>query len=429
MSISYHTQFRENQRNKISNGLLSNSKATTGGQLPAQRPTAVVKQPIRSDTFTLPTKRHETNSKVPKVNQTQNDLRQQRFNQPLVRNTLPPAEVKRTEMMRKTTSNTRTITKQRHPVFNQQSGERRPVRFTTNYDNTYYSASPLPPVPAPPPPPAAAAYYPKSAPAPRADFDNSKRIHNTNDDYVIHRQKTSPAYNYSEYHTVSELPSTSFQRSLPRIAPTTNPTTPTVIIHSKESSSHSDPPTVVIHKEPTIRSDPPKFVIHSKNEYPQTVLPSYHPNSAPFMFLPNSNVPTSAMFLPNSTIPSYSTTSQMILPNQAPLQTFLLQPPPPTTYMQQPLFYPMHFPTPRPTVPPPPPPPLPPPPPPVPQTIINQSSSSSSAAPATVHTENKTEDNRATIVLQPNTIAHSRKNMTIQLKMLDEVCFTSFLFS
>jgi len=417
MSISYHTQFRENQRSKFANDLLSNSKATTGGQLQTQRPTAVVKQPIRSDTFTLPTKRQQTNStKVPKINQIEsNDNRQQRFIKPLIDDTLPPAV-----SMKKTGNYNRSTGKQRNPIINQLSAQRRPVRFAQNFDDTYYPAS------SPPLPPPAPAYYPKSAPLPRENFDDSTRLHNSNDDYAANYRKPPTNYNYSEYQTVSDLPLNSYQTSLPPINQSTHPT---VIIHPNESSTHSDhPPTVVIHsKEPSFHSEPPpKVILHSKDTSYPTILPTYNPSSAPLMFLPNTTTPTSTMFLPNTTAPTStmflpnSTTVPMFFPTQAPLQTFLLQPQLPPPPPPPPLFYPF----PRPIVPP----PAPAPPPPVPQTIINQSSSSSTAAPTTVHTENKTEENNATIFLHPNTITNSKKNVTIQLKMLDEVCLFFFFF-
>jgi hypothetical protein len=129
------------------------------------------------------------------------------------------------------------------------------------------------------------------------------------------------------------------------------------------------------------------------------------------------------MVLPNSTIPSYHPTSTMFLPTttaptQPHVQSFFLQPPPTSAYLSQPFFYPIPFSNPKPNLPssaPPPPPPH--------QTIISQSSSSSASAPTTIKTENKTEDNNATIIVHPNTISNNKKNVTIQVKMLDEVCF------
>jgi hypothetical protein len=121
------------------------------------------------------------------------------------------------------------------------------------------------------------------------------------------------------------------------------------------------------------------------------------------------------MILPTTTVP-----------NQPPVQTFLLPHPPTSTYFSQPLFYHIPFSNPKPVLPLSAPPPAPPPP--AQPTIINQSSSSSSSAPAIVKTENKTEENNATIVVHPNTIHSDKKNVTIQLKMLDEVCFF-YLFS
>jgi len=417
MSISYHEQFRENQRKTKQNGLFSNSKATAGGKLPPQRPTAVVKQPLRSDTFTLPTKRDETNFKVPKVNQTQNGSRSQAANKPAVIKSPPPAEQKRTEIMRKS-GGARSTGRQPNPTIDRQNLQRKPVRFSNNYNNTYYSSSASP------------VYYQKTAPLadplPRDTVERSRRVPVTNDDYVINRQKNSPAYAYNDYHTVSNIPTTSYMTSLPRISQSANQTAPTVIIHPKETL-HSDPPTVFIHSKENIYSEPP------------TVIPtlSTYPSSAPFMFLPSSAAPTypptSTMVLPNSTIPSYHPTSTMFLPTttaptQSHVQSFFLQPPPTSTYLSQPFFYPIPFSNPKPNLPSSAPPPPPPPPH---QTIISQSSSSSASAPTTIKTENKTEDNNATIIVHPNTISNNKKNVTIQVKMLDEVCFfiISYLYS
>lgn len=425
MSISYHQQFRENQRKTKQNGLFSKSKATAGGKLSAQRPTAVVKQPLRSDTFTLPTKRDETNFKVPKVNQTQNGSRRQATNKPAVINSSPPAEQKRLEPMRKNGS-TRSIVKQSKQTVEQQTLQRKPVRFTNIDNNTYYSPSP--------------AYYQKSAPLtdpmPQSTVERSRRIYANNDDYVIHRQKDPSAYAYNDYQTVSNIPTTSYMTSLPPISQSTNPTAPTVVIHPKETH-YSEPPTVIIHSKENIHSAPPTVIPN---------YPSYSPSN-PFMYLPSSAGPTyppnsTTMFLPNSTIPTYPQTSTtMFLPTttaqtQPSVQTYFLPTQPTSTYLHQPFYYPMPFANLRSSQPfsapvfpaPPPPPPPPPPPAPVAPTIINQSSSSSSSAPTTVHTEKRTEENNSTIFVHPNTIHSNQKNVTIQLKMLDEVCLFLLLF-
>jgi hypothetical protein len=419
MSISYHAQFQENQRKKNWNGLFGKPKATAGGKLPpAQRPTTVVKQTIRSDTFTLPTKREETNFKVPDVNQAQNGSRRQPTNKPAVVNSPPPVEQKRTIPMRRS-GNIQSSAKHVNSTTNL---ERRPVRFTNSYNNTYYSSTPP-------------AYYSKSAPLvdplPQDHLDKPRRMHRPNDDYIIHRRKDSPAYAYTDYQTVSNnIPTTSYMTSLPPIYQSNNPTAPTVIIHPKETLP-SNPPTVIIHSKENKYSRPPTVIPSYPSSVPMMILPSSAPpNSTMFlpnsnlppstMFLPNSNLPPSTMFLPNSNLP----TSTMFLPSttvptQPPVHTFFLQSP----YMSQPFFYPMPFPKPNPPPAPlPPPPPLPPPQ----QTIISQSSSSSVSAPTTIKTENKTEENNATIVVHPNSTKNNMKNVTIQLKMLDEVCFFFF---
>ena len=379
MSISYHEQFQENQRKKNQNGLFSNSKATAGGQLPAQRRTDVVRQPLRSDTFTLPSKRDETNVKVPQVNQRTNGSRT-RSKLPVVKSS-PLTEQKSPVSMRRTAVKQSTV--------NRTNLLRKPVRFADNYNQIYSSSSPssLP------------AYYPKTAPLadplPENHLERTRRMHiSNNDHHFIHGRQNSPAYAYSDYQTVSNnIPTTSYITSLPPMSQSMNPTAPTVVIHPKETRS-SDPPTVIIHSKE-----------HSHPRSPTVIrtlstIPSYPP-SAPLMYLPPSAAPTSTMFLPSTTVPT-----------QAPVQTFFFQPQATSTYLPQPMFYPMPFSQPNP----------PPAPPPAPQqTIISQSSSSSVSAPTI---ENKSECNHPTIVLQPNS-ANNRKNVTIQLKMLDEVCFFS----
>jgi hypothetical protein len=375
MSTSYHQQFRENQRNKNQNDLFSNSKATAGGKLPAQRPTAVVKQSFRSDTFTLPTKRDETNFKVPKVNQAQNGSRRQAAKKPDVVNSSPPAE--RKDIMR-TNGGIRPTLKQVNSTMDRQNLQRKPVRFANDYNNTYYSSSPA----------SLPVYHQRTAPLadplPREAIDKSRRMRVANDEYIMHRRRDSPAYAYNDYRTVSDIPTTSYRTSLPPITQTRYPTAPTVVIRPQEIPRSAPPP-------------------------------------APIFILPSPAPPTSTMVLPPPTVPSYSNpTSTMIfstIPPQQPQSTFFLPPP-------QPFLLPFPYSNPNPPVPAPPPPP----PPPQPQTVINQTTSSSASASAAAKSENKTEESHATIIVHPNTIQNNKKNVTIQLKMIDEVCFLFSFF-
>ncbi|CAF3134855.1 unnamed protein product [Rotaria sp. Silwood2] len=388
MSQSYHEQFRENQRNNNQNGLFSNSKATAGNKLPTQRPTAAVKQPIRSDTFTLPRKRNETNFKVPKLNQAQNGSRPQRpVKKPTIINSTLPVEQKPIEKMRKN-GGTRPTMRQSNLFMDRGNIQRKPVRFSNDYNNTYYSSSPA----------SAPVHYQKSAPLadplPRDALDKSRRMRISNDDYVIHRRKDSPAYAYTDYKTVSDIPTISYVTSLPPIDQPKHRTGPTVIIHPKETH-HSETPTII----PTV-----------------SIAPSYPPPPppAPIMILPSSVAPsyppTSTMFLPPPTVSSYSPMMYPIttVPTQPPGQNFL---PPNPAYISQPLFYPIPNSNPNP--------PVSAPPLQQQQTVISQSSSSSVSAPAAqIKTENKTEENNMTFIVRPNTT--NKKNVTIQVKMIDE---------
>jgi hypothetical protein len=420
MSKSYHEQFRDNQRNQ--NGLFLNSKATAGVKLPPpHRAAPVVKQPPRSNTFTLPTKRDETNIKVPRINQALYESRRQPPKEPAYINLPPSAERKSTETMRKN-GGARPMLKQSSSSIDRQNPERKPVRFANNYNNTYYSPSPT----------SAPVHYQKSAShtnsLPQDALDQSRRTRIKNDEYVIRRRKDPSASAYTDYQTVSDIPTISYGAPLPPITPPSNQTGPTVIIHSKETL-HPDTPTIYrsISTVPSYYQPPPPppFMI-----LPQSGISSYPPNST--MFLPPSGIssypPNSTMFLPSSGIPSYPTSSPMMMPstsapNYLPSQTFLLPPQPAPTYGSQPIFYSMPYPNPNPsfTVPPPPPPP-PPPPQPHQQTIISQSSSSSVTVPPPVKIENSTEERNATIIVRPNTTNNNKKNVTIQVKVLDEVC-------
>ncbi|CAF3720736.1 unnamed protein product [Rotaria sp. Silwood1] len=370
----------------------SKSKATAGNKLPTQRPTAVVKQPIRSETFTLPTKHHETNFKVPKLNPPQNGFRQQPIKKSTIINSTPQIEQKPIEKMRRN-GDVRPIMRQNNLFMNQGNIQRKPVRFANDYNNTYYSSSSN----------SAPVHYQKPAPLanplPRDALNKSRRMRIANDEYVIHRRKDSPAaYAYNDYQTVSDIPTISYVTSLPPIDQRKNETAPTVIIHSKETH-HSETPTII----PTI-SIPPSYV-----------PPPPPPPPAPIMILPSSAAPSyppnSTMFLPSTTVPSYSSISPMMLPlttvsTQPSGQNFFLPPSTNPTYMSQPLFYPIPQSNPNPPVSAP---PL------QQQTIISQSSSSSTSAPAT---QLKTEENNTTFIVRPNT--SNKKNVTIQVKMIDE---------
>ncbi|CAF1186691.1 unnamed protein product [Rotaria sordida] len=397
------------------NGLFSNSKATAGNKLPPRRPAAVVKQSTRSDTFTLPTKRNVTNFKGPKLNQTQNGSRQQPVKKSTIINSTTPIEQKPAKKMHKN-SGTRPMMRQSNLFMNQGNVERKPVRFANNNNNTYYYPSSSP---ASAPVNYQKKIAPLADPLPRDALDKSRRMRIVNDEYVIHRRKDSPAYAYTDYQTVSDIPTISYINSLPPVDPPKNRTAPTVIIHSKETH-HPDTPTIIpnVSIAPSYSSPPPVIFLSSSAPPPPPppfmVLPSSAPPPppAPFMVLPSSATPsyppTSTMVLPPPPISSYPPTFPMFLPittipTQPLGQNFFLPPSSNPAYMSQPLFYPN------------------PPssaPPPHQQTIISQSSSSSSAPTVPVKTENKTEENNPTFIIQPDTT--NKKNVTIQLKMTDE---------
>lgn len=379
MSQSYHQQFRDDQRNKNHRGVVFKSKAPAGNQLPPQRPTAVVKQPPRSNTFTLPKLTGETDSKVPKAKKSPNGAQRQ----PAKAKT--PASISEPlETVRKPKSSMRqngSVRSQTRPPNTTSMDQRKPVRFASNHTDTYYSSSPAP-FPTHHSKSASRAFHPSYDTS-----DKSRSIRLTNDDYVIRRRKDPNSHAYTDHHrTVSAIPTISYSTSLPPITQPLHPTPPMIIIRPKE----------------TFQPEPPPFMpsISTMTSYP----------SNPFPFFPPPYPPN-----PNMSFP----------PPMMPGQPFLFPPTMDPNYFSQPYLYPIPF-----SIPPPPPPPLPAP---VPQpTVVNQSSSSASAsasvaAAAPVNYQTITEPRPQTIIVSPHTSTYDRKNVTIQLRMADEVCLDYFL--
>ena len=422
MSQSYHEQFRENRRNKIQNDLFSSSKATTGGKLPAQRPTAVVKQPLRSDTFTLPKKRGETNYYVPKIDQSRNVSQRLTNKKPAILNSSSTTGQKRpTETMRKDDGGRTMLTKPTS-IIDRRNLERKPVRFANESDNTYYSYSPAPT----PASDSSSVYHQKSAtlanPSPQDALDESRRTRVVNDAYVVHRRRDSPAYVYSNYHTVSDIPTISYATSLPSISQSIDQTGPTVIIHPKETH-HSTASTII----PT-----------------RPALPSYTTPGSIIILPSSAALPcssTSTAFLPPSIVSSHSSSTPInsdttMTSNQSTRYNFLLpslsnfpyifqsvlHPAPHPNFGSNPCYNPYSSPNSNQN------PSLPSSAPPVQQhTTISQSSSSSVLAPAQEKTDNRIEKNNRISTYRPNA-THSSKNVTIQMKVTDEVCLFCFIF-
>ena len=382
MSKSYHQQFRDDQHNKNHRGVVFKSKAPAGNQLPPQRPTAVVKQPPRSNTFTLPKLAGETDSKVPTVKKSPNGAQRQPAK------AKAPASISESlETIRKPKSSMRqngSVRSQTRPPNTNSMDQRKPVRFASNHTDAYYSSSPAP----------FPTHHSKSASRtlhPSYDTsDRSRSIRVTNDDYVIRRRKDSNSHAYTDHHrTVSAIPTISYTTSLPPITQPLHPTPPMIIIRPRE----------------TFQPEPPPFMpsISTMTSYP----------SNPFPFFPPPYPPN-----PNMSFPP------PMMPGQPFGQPFLFPPTMDPNYFSQPYLYPIPF-----SIPPPPPPP--PPAPALQPTIVNQSSSSASAsasvsAAAPVNYQTITETRPPTIIFSPHTSTHDRKNVTIQLRMADEVCLDVF---
>lgn len=351
MSQSYHEQFRENRRGKNQNGVLSKSKATANNKLPTQRPTAAAKQPLRSDTFTLPAIRNGANLRSAKANRQKNGFQQEPVKKSAPIKRTPPAQQQRNSEDMRRNAPIRPIMKQNNGFIDSGHLDRRPVRFANNYNTTYSAppASSLPPHHQKPPPP--------DDRLPQNDYDRPRRMRVSDDEYIVNRRVESPVYAYDDYHTVSNIPTISYSKVLPPI----HHPPPTIVIHPKQTHQFEPRPTV-----PIVSSAPPPISI-----------------------------------FPPSTIPTYSQIPPMILPpttisNQPPGQTLFFQPSLNPSYISQPLFYPIPFTNPPSSAPP------------IPsQTIVNQSSATSASAPAATATatsvktdENNTPNKNITIQLK-----------------------------
>lgn len=187
MSNYYYDQFRNNQRDKNQNGLISNSKTKLNGKSPSQRPTAV-KQSPRSDTFASSTKQNDINAKN---NPPQNVSRRIPPKEPAVRNSSPAPEKRRSERIRKD-GIPHQAPKYLSSPDDQRDLGRKPLRFPSKNNNAYYPSS-------------SAAYYQQPAPLPRDTLDRPNRMRVANNEYVIRRRRQEPPdYVYDDYYPVSD---------------------------------------------------------------------------------------------------------------------------------------------------------------------------------------------------------------------------------
>lgn len=188
MSKTYYDQFRTNQ-----NGFNGNSNMKSNGKPPPARPTAVKGSP-RSDTFVLPTKRNDINSKGPKNNPVENGSRRQPVKEPTLRNATPPPPKRRLEPVQRFETNRPAPKYVSSPPIDPQDLGRRPVRFATKH-NTAYKPS-TPPV-----------HYQKSTSLTRnAPERTQQRMRIADSEYVIQRRRQqAPEHVYDDYHTVSAI--------------------------------------------------------------------------------------------------------------------------------------------------------------------------------------------------------------------------------
>jgi len=188
-SNNYYDQYRLKQREKNWNSLTSNSKSLSTDELPPPpRPTAVRRSPP-PDKLTIPKKRQETNSKVPKNDSVPNGFRRIPPKEPVVRDPSPPAERRRIEPMRKSVVTNSPSKYPSSPDIPQDFG-RKPVRLHTN-DNAYH------------PSPASSVVYQKPAPLPQDVSDKPRLLRVANSDYIVERRRQPPEPVYDDYHTVS----------------------------------------------------------------------------------------------------------------------------------------------------------------------------------------------------------------------------------
>ncbi|CAF0976886.1 unnamed protein product [Rotaria sordida] len=182
--VSRAPQFRDKNQNGYNNH--SGTKST--GKLSRPRPTAVKQSSPRSDTYALPTKRNEVNTRVSKDDMvsknSQHIPRKERF----ARNfSTPPPQQRRTEFAHRNDV-TRPVQKNRNLPNDQQDFPRKPLHFANKKTGAYRSSSPP-------------AYYQKSSSLPRNIPQKSRRMRVANNEYIIERRRQPMDYIYDDYRT------------------------------------------------------------------------------------------------------------------------------------------------------------------------------------------------------------------------------------
>ncbi|CAF1136466.1 unnamed protein product [Adineta ricciae] len=163
MLKSYHQQFRAEQRDNYPNASSSTSKFVPADKILPQRPTAVDRQPSRSDTFTLSTRHHRINPNAPKIDPRPNSPSQQKTKS-------------------KNTDSIRSVLKQ----ANSPNRQRNPVRFAKQLDASFSSSSSV------------------HNPTSRNNTDRTRRLRVSGDEHLLHQQTQSPPHTYRNNHSTEK---------------------------------------------------------------------------------------------------------------------------------------------------------------------------------------------------------------------------------
>ncbi|CAF0820651.1 unnamed protein product [Adineta steineri] len=248
--VTRSPKFRTNRPSKNYNGsLFSNSKVITSEKLLPQRPTAVAKQPLRSDTFTLPLKSNEINSKVSNINQ------REIVKEPMNINSSLFTGRKRTETKQKN-SGIRSVLKQP----NSNNYRQNPVRLINNYENTYDSSSPV--------------YIPKivsiANPLRQDNFNKSRRLRIGNDEYIMPRQRNPPNHVDNAYYMENLNNKPRSQRKVQFVRDVTS-REPDDSYYTESESKHRRP---IIHRptpspESVYADKVPSTNVSRRYQYPQ----------------------------------------------------------------------------------------------------------------------------------------------------------------
>ncbi|CAF1039939.1 unnamed protein product [Adineta ricciae] len=223
MLKSYHQQFRAEQRDNYPNALSPTSKFIPADRILPQRPTAVGRQPSRSDTFTLSARHHRINPKAPKIDPRPNSPFQQKTNS-------------------NNTDSIRSVLKQ----ANSPNRQRNPVRFAKQLDASFSSSSSV---------------HNQTS---RNNTDRSRHLRIGVGEHLLHQQAQSSPHTYRNNHSTEK-----------RIVYTTRDRSP------RNTSSKSKRTVPAYH--PAIRSIVAPRKYQPANDRDEIVYVDDHGNEIPYI--------------------------------------------------------------------------------------------------------------------------------------------------